>query len=185
MNVRLVCALIPLLCLHAPVYAQSPCSDCLNAVENELTKCLGNAISANDKASCLDNRQAQARTCRNSECAIEREEKEEAENRNGQPQPNRAGLTPYTPTESEWLALTMQASLRREAGPDHPYSLDILLVDHDTLLILVRHPSTVNREMINKAIATAREAIRSRARSHGWDKWVKVREAVELYPTSK
>lgn len=185
MNVRLVFALFLLLFIGSPVYAQSPCSDCLNAGDEELTKCLDNAISANDKVSCLENREAHAQACRNSECMIEREERQEAENRNEQQTPNRPGLTPYTPTESEWLALTMRASLRRDASPDHPYSLDIILVDHDTLLIVVRYHPTVNREIMNRTIETAREAIRSTAKGYGWDKWVKIRASVEMYPPPK
>ena len=36
MNVRLAFALLPLLLLGSPVYAQSPCSECLKAAEKEL-----------------------------------------------------------------------------------------------------------------------------------------------------
>ena len=53
MSVRLVFALFPLLFLGAAVHAQTPCSDCLNAADAETRKCLGNAISADDKVACL------------------------------------------------------------------------------------------------------------------------------------
>ena len=185
MNGRPAFSLFPLLLLNSLVYAQSPCSDCLRSTEEELTKCLANAISANDKVACLENRQAHAQACGNSECKIERIEREEGENRNEPLTTNRPGLTPYTPTEGEWLALTMRVGLRRDASPDHPYSLDINLVDHETLLIVVRYHPTVNRESMNKTIETAREAIRSAAKSYGWDKWVKIRTSVEMYPPSK
>jgi hypothetical protein len=182
MNVRLVFALFPLLFLGSLVYAQSPCSECLTAIEEELKKCLDNAFSVGDQISCDENQQAHAKACSNSECRIEREK---ADNRNEQQTPNRPGLAPYTPTEIEWLALTMRASLRQDASTDHPYSLDIILVDHETLLIVVRYHPTVNREIVNRTIDTAREAIRSTAKSYGWDKWVKIRESVEMYSSQK
>ena|SRR5512146_339258 len=182
MNGTLVFALFPLLFLGSPVYAQSPCSECFTAAEEGLQQCLDNAISANDKVSCEETRAAQMKVCSHRECKIERDE---LDNRNEQQTPNRPGLTPYTPTAIEWLALTMRASLRQDARTDYPYSLDIMLVDHETLLIAVRYHPTVNREMMNRAIGTAREAIKRTAESYGWDKWVKIRESVEMYPSPK
>ena len=79
----------------------------------------------------------------------------------------------------------MRAGLRREASPDQPYSLDIVLADAETLQIVVRYQPTTNREQMNRTIAAARETIRSTARGYGWDKWVKIRETVELYPARK
>jgi len=181
----LVFALFLLLFLGSPVYAQSPCSECFKAAEKELKRCLDNAISAGDKMSCDDSKQAQAKACVNGECRIERDEHEKRDNRSEQQTPNRPGRTLYTPTEIEWLALTMRASLRHDASTDSPYSLDIILVDDETLLIVVRYHPTVNREIMNRTIDTAREAIRSTAKSYGWDKWVKIRESVEMYPPPK
>ena len=112
-------------------------------------------------------------------CARLREN--ESENRNEQQTPSRPGLTPYTPTEIEWLALTTRVSQRQDASTDHPYSLDIIPVDHETLLIVVRYHPTVNREMMIGAIDTARGVIMRTAKSYGWDKWVKIRESVEMY----
>jgi hypothetical protein len=182
MHVRLVFALFPLLFLGSPVHAQSPCSDCLTAAEEELKQCLDNAFSADDKGSCDESRRAHVKACSIRECKIERDA---GENRNEQQTLNRPGLTPYTPTEIEWLALTMRAGLRQDASADHPYSLDIIPVDHETLLIVVRYQPTVNRESMNRTIDTAREAIRSTARSYGWDKWVKIRESVEMSPSKQ
>jgi hypothetical protein len=149
------------------------------SAEEELKVCLDNAISANDKVSCEENRQAHAKVCSTSVCKIQRDA---GENRNEQQTPNRPGLTPYTPTQIEWLALIMRAGLRQDASTDHPYSLDIIRVDHETLLIVVRYQPTVNREIMSRTIDTAREAIRSTAKSYGWDKWVKIRESVEMNP---
>lgn len=182
MNAGLVFALFPLVFLGSPVDAQSPCSDCVTAAEEELHQCLDNAFSADDKGSCDESWRAHVKACSNRECKIERET---GENRNEQQTPGRPGLTPYTPTEIEWLALIMRAGLRQDVSTDHPYSLDIIPVDHETLLIVVRYQPTVNREMMNRTIDTAREAIRSTAKRYGWDKWVKIRESVEMYPSQK
>jgi hypothetical protein len=181
-NARLVFTLFTFLFLGSPVYAQDPCSDCVTAAEEELQQCLDNAFSVDDKTSCHESRQAHLKACSNRECKIERAA---GENRNEQQTPSRPGLTPYTPTAIEWLALTMRAGLRQDVSTEHPYSLDIIPADHETLLIVVRYHPDVNREMMNRSIVTAREAIRSTAQSYGWDKWVKIRESVEMYPLPK
>ncbi|MCS6291385.1 MAG: hypothetical protein H8K10_20770 [Nitrospira sp.] len=179
---RLVLAGCALVLIVAPVHAQSPCSDCFNAAQAEAKKCLDNAISAGDRNDCLETRHARTKACSENQC---REDREEVTTTESQPTNSRPGVTPYTPTEGEWLALLMRAGLRREATPDHPYSLDIVLADPQTLQIVVRHASTLDRNRLNKAIEAAREAIKSTARSYGWDKWVKIRETVEAYPAQK
>ena len=182
MTLRLVLAFCALVLFGTPVYAQSPCSDCFNAAQVEARKCLDNAISAGDRNDCLETRQTRTKACSDNQC---REDREEVTTTESQPTRSRPGVTPYTPSEGEWLALLMRAGLRREATPDHPYSLDIVLADPQTLQIVVRHASTLDRNTLNKAIETAREAIRSTARGYGWDKWVKIRETVEVYPAKK
>jgi hypothetical protein len=72
MNVKLAFALFLLLFLGVPVYAQSPCVDCLKAAQEQLKQCLGNAISQEDKNSCAERQQAKAKVCENGECVIER-----------------------------------------------------------------------------------------------------------------
>lgn len=185
MNVRLVFALFPLLVLCSSLYAQSPCLECFAAAEAELKHCLDNAISADDKISCDERRQTGMMVCVNGECKIERDEHEQRATRSDQQTPTRPGLTPYTPTNIEWLALSMRASLKQNASTDSPYSLDIVLVDHETLQILVRYYPTVNREVLNRAIDSARAEILSIATRYGWNKWIKIRERVEMYPSPK
>ncbi|MBX3342064.1 MAG: hypothetical protein KF711_10775 [Nitrospira sp.] len=182
MNRRLLSALSLLLMLTAPVYAQSPCSDCFYAAEEEVRKCLDNAISAGDRNSCLDNRRVRLKACSDNQCQTVREETATTET---QSPASRPGLAPYMPTEGEWLALVTRAGLRREPSPDRPYSLDIVLADPQTLQIVVRHASTMDREQVKKAIEAAREAIRNTAKGYGWDKWVKIRETVETYQAKK
>ena len=87
--------------------------------------------------------------------------------------------------EIEWLALVMRAGLRREATTDSPYSLDVVLAAPDTIQLLVRYRPPMTRDSLNKTIDAARDAIKNQARNYGWDKWVKIRETVELYPVQK
>lgn len=83
MNGMLVVALLSVLMFEAPLYAQSPCLDCLAAARAELKKCLENAISQEDKRSCADKKEAKAKTCEDGECKIERAQSEPK----GQPVP--------------------------------------------------------------------------------------------------
>ncbi len=76
MNGMLAVALFSLLMFAAPLYAQSPCQDCLAAARAELKKCLENAISQEDKRSCADKKEAQAKICEDGECKIERAQNE-------------------------------------------------------------------------------------------------------------
>ncbi len=174
----LLSALSLLMLLAAPVAAQSPCSDCFYAAEEEVRRCLGNAISSDDKNSCLENRRVRLKACSENQCQTVREETAPAET---QMTPARPGLAPYTPTEGEWLALMTRAALRREASPDRPYSLDIVLADAQTLQIIVRHASTMNRDQVRRAVDAAKESIKNIAKGYGWDKWLKIRETVEPY----
>jgi hypothetical protein len=104
---------------------------------------------------------------------------------NDQQTPNRPGLTPYTPTKIEWLALAVNSQLRQDASADSPFSLAVVQSDHETLLIFVPYDPTVNREIMNSTIDTARKVIMSTAKSYGWEKWVKIRERVEMFPPKK
>jgi len=79
MNGKFAIALFSLLALGTPLYAQSPCLDCLAAVRAELKKCLENAISQEDKKSCADKKEARAKICEDGECKIERAHSEPKE----------------------------------------------------------------------------------------------------------
>ena len=72
MNIGLTFALLSILLLGAPVYAQNPCADCLKAAQDQLARCLGEAISQEDKKSCAERQQAKAKVCENGACMIER-----------------------------------------------------------------------------------------------------------------
>ena len=72
----LVLLLILFLFAGPGVYAQSPCLDCLEAADKELKACIESAISVEDKNSCEDKQEEQAKRCENSECKAERENRE-------------------------------------------------------------------------------------------------------------
>ncbi len=64
--------LFTFLFVGAPLYAHSPCEKCLKASEEELKRCLANTISQEDKISCADKQDAQAKICEQGECQAER-----------------------------------------------------------------------------------------------------------------
>ena len=68
MNVTLAFALFPILLLGAPVFAQSPCVDCLKAAQEQLKQCLGNAISQEDKKSCVGENDPRLKACEKGVC---------------------------------------------------------------------------------------------------------------------
>ena len=72
MHVTLAFALFSILLVGAPVFAQSPCVDCLKAAQEQLKQCLGNAISQEDKKSCAERQEAKVKVCEKGECEIER-----------------------------------------------------------------------------------------------------------------
>jgi hypothetical protein len=125
------------------------------------------------------------KACVKGDCTIERDERATRDTRNEQEIPTRPGLTPYSPTKIEWLALDVRSQLQQNASADSPFFLSVVHVDHETLLISVRYLTTVNREMMNSTIDSARKVIMSTAKSYGWDNWVKIREQVEMSPSKK
>ena len=75
MKFKLVFALLSLLLLGTPVHAQidqSLCVQCLKAAQDELKKCLDEAISHEDKTSCAERQAVRTKTCEDGECKIER-----------------------------------------------------------------------------------------------------------------
>lgn len=52
--------------------AQSLCTQCIQAAQEEMKKCLDSAISTEDKKSCMEKQETRTKTCSNSECKIER-----------------------------------------------------------------------------------------------------------------
>ena len=52
--------------------AQGLCTQCIQAAQEEVKKCLDSAISQEDKKSCLEKQETRTKTCSNGECKIER-----------------------------------------------------------------------------------------------------------------
>lgn len=91
------------------------------------------------------------------------------------------GGQPYVPTRMEWLALDLNATLRVDLSIESGYSMDFLGDSaRDTIEIWVRYLPTVNREMMNRSIDTAKKIISKTAESNGWSSWLKVKESVEM-----
>jgi hypothetical protein len=97
-----------------------------------------------------------------------------------QPVESKPGLQPYVPNRIEWLALVLNSQLRQDSTTDSPFNLSIVNSNHETILIFVRYHPNMNREIMNMAIDTARKVIQITVNSYGWDKWVKVKESVEM-----
>ncbi len=74
MKFKFAFALVPLIMLGTPIYAQidqSLCVQCLATAKEELKKCIDEAISQEDKRSCHEKQATHAKTCEN-ECKIEK-----------------------------------------------------------------------------------------------------------------
>lgn len=75
MKINLVFALFPLIFLGTPVFAQidqNLCTQCLKTAQEELKKCLDEAISQEDKTSCAEKQEVRTKACEDGECKIER-----------------------------------------------------------------------------------------------------------------
>src|SRR5216683_2173695 len=86
------------------------------------------------------------------------------------------GLKPYTPTRLEWLALDFNARLRIDLSESNGFSMTFVEVRGDTILIYVNYLPSVDRQMMNTTINSARKVISIDAKSRGWSSWLKVKE---------
>src|SRR5215467_11327123 len=66
-------------------------------------------------------------------------------------QPGRAqpGMTPYTPTRLEWLALDLEASYHEDIGQKRVYSLHYLQKQPNTVIILAQYKSEASKDPVN------------------------------------
>lgn len=60
----------------SPVSAQSPCTECIKAAQEEWKGCLDQAISVDDKNACEENREKGMRACEDKDCMAERDSTE-------------------------------------------------------------------------------------------------------------
>ena len=96
------------------------------------------------------------------------------------------GLTSYTPTKIEWLALTVNSQVQYERHASDPYELYVVQADHDTLQIFVRYlpavyprPRVGDPETMKSRMKAVRDKIMVTAKHYGWDTWIKIQEPVE------
>lgn len=91
------------------------------------------------------------------------------------------GWKPYTPSRLQWLALELNAALRVRLSEESGYSMDFVPIENeDAILIYVRYLPSVNREVMNISINSARDVILIKVESYGWTSWLKVKEDIKL-----
>lgn len=96
------------------------------------------------------------------------------------------GFKPYTPSRLEWFAVEMNAGGRVELSEASGYLLDFVPIEkEDAILIYVRYLPTVNREVMNMAIESAREIIAMNAKSRHWNSWLRVKEDIKMAEPTK
>ncbi|HEX6948266.1 MAG TPA: hypothetical protein VF127_01595 [Nitrospira sp.] len=77
MNAKIIVGFVMLVTLSSPpVFAESPCAECIKTAQEALKNCLANAISVDDKNTCEENREEGMKACEDRECTSEREAKE-------------------------------------------------------------------------------------------------------------
>ena len=77
MNARLSVGFLMLVTLSSPpLFAESPCAECIRTAQEALKHCLANAISVDDKNTCEENREEGMKACEDRECTAERETRE-------------------------------------------------------------------------------------------------------------
>jgi hypothetical protein len=97
-----------------------------------------------------------------------------------QSQKTSPGVQPFVPNRIDWLTTTLQASLRDDQLDLNRFQLEITSPDSETILIYVRYLPDVDRTVMNLNIDTARQVIQITAKGYGWDKWLKIREDIQL-----
>jgi hypothetical protein len=101
------------------------------------------------------------------------------------PRPQPEGSKPYTPTRLEWLAVELNAQMRRDMTAESEYSIAFVPLDKDDAILIYvtysvdRVPES--RQRMNLAVETAKEVISIHTR--GWSSWLKVKEQIELVHT--
>ena len=92
------------------------------------------------------------------------------------------GSKPYMPTRLEWLAVELNATHSTELTQVPGYSLHFV-ADHprDTILIYARYIRSADPEIVNSAVAGARELVKITAEGYRWDNWLKVREHIKSH----
>jgi hypothetical protein len=93
----------------------------------------------------------------------------------------REGAKPFTPTRLEWMAVELNAQMRTDATAENPFQMTFVPVENeDAILIYVTYLPSVDREIMNQAVETARQVIAINSKSRGWNSWMNVKERIEM-----
>ena len=85
------------------------------------------------------------------------------------------GLEPYTPTKLEWLQLEAQIELAENASC---YAVNVTKREPDTIVVVVPYMPCMTAESAPVVAEADTEEVRSLARQHGWNAWVKIEKDV-------
>lgn len=87
------------------------------------------------------------------------------------------GLEPYTPTKLEWLQLEAHTELAENGSC---YAVDVTKREPDTIVVVVPYMGCMTAEGARVVAEAEVEEVRSLARQHGWNAWVKIEKDVHL-----
>jgi len=90
------------------------------------------------------------------------------------------GSEPFTPTRMDWLIVELQACCRHDGLSVEGFDLQFTNPDPETVLIYVTYLPTVDRAAMSVTIDSVKRVVDIKARSYGWQNWVKVREDVHM-----
>src|ERR1035441_7635624 len=90
------------------------------------------------------------------------------------------GSKPYTPTRLEWLAVDLNARMRRDMTAENEFTMAFVRLEkEDAILIYVDYLPSVDRQRMNQTVDTARKVIAVESKGRGWP-WLKVKERIEM-----
>jgi len=97
------------------------------------------------------------------------------------------GAQPYVPTKIQWLCLDLNAESADELTDESKYSKHFTYsaADPNTVIVFVRYLPDMDRELLNTVVNNAKEIVRLKSRSYGWEDWVKVSEDVKMSRSNK
>jgi len=78
----------------------------------------------------------------------------------------------------DWLIVELQACCRHDGLSVEGFDLQFTNPDPETVLIYVTYLPTVDRAAMSVTIDSVKRVVDIKARSYGWQNWVKVREDV-------
>jgi hypothetical protein len=87
------------------------------------------------------------------------------------------GLEPYSPTKLEWLQLEAHTELAENGSC---YNVNVTKREPDTIVVVVPYMGCMTAEGARVVAEAEAEEVRSLARQHGWNDWLKIEKDVHL-----